>query len=179
MRLLLHVCCGPCSTQVIEELKKTHDLTLYFYDPNIQPREEYERRLEAAMKVAEVKGIPLIIGSYDEPEWREAVKGLEDEPENGKRCHVCYEFRLMEAARMCRELHCDAFTTTLTISPYKDAAVINRIGEKAAQAFGVGFLASNFKKKDGFLKSTKMSAELGIYRQHYCGCQSSIASPKE
>ena len=176
-KILLHVCCAPCSTQSIEELKKDYDVTLFFYNPNIHPKEEYEKRLNEAKKISKILGLPLIEGEYDKDAWLEAVKGFENEPENGKRCAICYEFRLKKSSEKAKDF--DFFTTTLTISPHKNSEVINEIGSKINHKF----LKKNFKKKDGFRKSIELSKKHNLYRQDYCGCiyslKSSIASPKE
>ena len=178
-KILLHVCCAPCSTQSIEELKKDYDVTLFFYNPNIHPKKEYEKRLNEAKKISKILDLPLIEGGYDKEAWLEAVKGFENEPETGKRCNICYEFRLNKSAQESKNEKFDFFTTTLTISPHKNSEVINEIGSKINHKF----LKKNFKKKDGFRKSIELSKKHNLYRQNYCGCiyslRSSIASPKE
>lgn len=161
--LLLHVCCGPCASYVIEFLKKKYDITLYFFNPNIEPKEEYLKRLDSAEKLADKFNLLLIEGNYNNDEWREFVKGFEKEPEGGKRCGLCFEFRLKRTAELADELGFDFFTTTLTISPYKDAKVINKIGKKYDK-----FLEFNFS--EGYKKSISLSKECGLYRQNYCGC---------
>lgn len=173
-RLLLHTCCGPCSTHCIEELKVDHDVTLLFYNPNIHPMGEYLRRREAAEKVASSIDIPIIEIPYTPEAWVEHTKGFEEEPEGGRRCGLCFSQRMEATAIHAKENGFDCFTTTMTISPHKDAKLINEIGEKVAEKHGVRWLHSDFKKNDGFRKSTEMSKELGIYRQHYCGCFYSV-----
>lgn len=168
MKLLLHVCCGPCSTHVINVLKQEYDVTLYFYNPNIHPKAEYEKRLDEAKKVADTMDLPLIEGPYDPEVWFDKIKGLEHEPENGKRCPVCFDLRLKKTAEYADEHGFDLFTTTLTVSPYKDAEKVNESGLKFE--IKAKFLGSNFKKKDGYRKSIQLSNEMGLYRQHYCGC---------
>lgn len=170
-KLLLHVCCGPCSTHVIDELKD-NEMTLFFYNPNIYPRDEYLRRLEAASKVADKKNIHFIDGDYDQETWDDYVKGYEKEPEGGKRCELCFEYRLRKTAEYARKNGFDTFATTLTISPHKDAKKIHAIGKAQEKEHGVSFLESDFKK--GFKESVEMSKELGLYRQNYCGCRFSM-----
>lgn len=182
-RLLLHTCCAPCSTHCVAELVGKYDVVMYFYNPNVHPYGEYVKRLENAQKVGAEMGVDVEEGEYDADGWLEQISGFEEEPEGGKRCLICFSMRLQETARHAKEKGFDCFTTTLTISPHKDSAVVNRIGEDLAQRFGVEWVHSDFKKKDGFRKSTEMSKEMGLYRQRYCGCfysvKSSIASPKE
>jgi hypothetical protein len=177
-KLLLHVCCGPCSTEVIGRLAKDHGLVLYFFNPNIFPKEEHDRRLDEAEKYARDHGIPFIPAPYDHEGWLAAVKGLEAEPEGGKRCAACFALRLSAAARKARDEGAELFTTTLTISPHKDARVVNAAGEAAARAQGLHFLAADFKKMDGFLRSCRLAREAGMYRQDYCGCEFSVRARK-
>ena len=173
-RLLLHVCCGPCSTEVIERLAPQNELVLFFFNPNIFPGEEYERRQAEAERYARARDIPFILGEWYHGRWLEAVEGLEDEPEGGRRCAACFAFRLEESAREARMRGAEAFTTTLTISPHKRAADVNRAGEQAGKREGVDFLSEDFKKRDGFLKSCRAAREAGMYRQDYCGCEFSM-----
>jgi predicted adenine nucleotide alpha hydrolase (AANH) superfamily ATPase len=179
-RLLLHVCCGPCSTHVINELKGEFKLTLLFYNPNVYPEAEYLRRLEAAKQVAKDVGVMLVEGNYDSIGWENYVAGHENEQEGGKRCELCYEFRLRKTAEMAKGF--EMFATTLTVSPHKNASKINEVGRRIENELGVKFLLADFKKRDGFLKSVELSKKCGIYRQNYCGCRfsfkRSIASPK-
>lgn len=180
-KLLLHVCCGPCATHTIETLRKEFDVTCFFYNPCIEPFSEYERRLDAFKRVCEKLNVKYFVGDYDNAAYREFVKGLESEPENGKRCLKCYEFRLVKAAEYSASNGFDIFTTTLTISPHKNSKVIFEIAHNVKR--DVDFLERDFKKLDGFKHSVDMSKELGIYRQNYCGCEfslnNSIPSPKE
>jgi len=182
-RLLLHTCCAPCSTHCVKELMDSYDVVMLFYNPNIHPGGEYYQRYQEAQKVSKALGVPLVEGEYAPEEWLEMVKGLEHEPEGGKRCSVCFGLRLAESARYAKANGFDAFTTTMTISPHKDSDVINDIGESLAAKHGIEWVHSDFKKKDGFRKSVDMSREMKLYRQDYCGCfysvRSSIASPKE
>jgi len=169
-RLLLHICCGPCATVVIERLREDYEVTGYFYNPNIHPEEEYRHRLEAAREAAGRLGVPLIEEMYEPKEFYEAVRGLEQEPENGARCPVCYRLRLGRTAEAARERGFEVIASTLTVGPTKKAAVIDPIGAEAAEKAGVRFLPGDWKKKDGFKRSCEMSRAFGLYRQHYCGC---------
>jgi len=169
-KLLLHVCCAPCSTHVINVLKQNYDLTLFFYNPNVEPLNEYSLRLEAAEKFAEEIDIPMIVGDYDAIEWNNAIKGHENDEEGGERCSICFRFRLEKTAQTAKEKGFDLFTTTLTVSPYKNAPVINQIGKELSEKYNIEFLESDFKKEDGYAHSIKLSKEHGLYRQDYCGC---------
>ena len=173
-RILLHICCGPCATAVVERLRDEYEITGFFFNPNIHPEEEYVRRLEAAREVAMRLGIDLIEGECDPSTFREAVRGLEHEPENGARCSVCYRLRLRETARVAEEQGFGMIASTLTTGPMKKAAVIDPIGKEEAEHAGIIFLGGDWKKKNGFGRSCELSKEYGIYRQHYCGCAFSI-----
>lgn len=168
--LLLHSCCGPCSTSVIDRLKEYFDLTVYYYNPNIFPKEEYFRREEEQRLYLESLGIKYIQGNYDNDRYEALIKGLELEPEGGSRCSVCFKLRLDRTARMAAEMKIEYFTTTLTVSTHKNSNIINEIGLKVAEENKVKYLVSDFKKNDGYRKSIMMSQELGMYRQDYCGC---------
>lgn len=173
-KLLLHSCCAPCSSYVLEYLSQYFDLTVFYYNPNISPREEYEKRAaELERLVAEMPlGHPVRVvrGRYEPERYYETVKGLEDVPEGGERCERCFSLRLGEAAKTARDLGIPLFTTTLTISPLKNADLLNQIGEEAAEKYGVTFLPSDFKKKNGYLRSIELSREYHLYRQNFCGC---------
>ena len=170
-RLLLHSCCGPCSSYVLEYLTRYFEVCLSYYNPNIQPRTEYELRLENQLKVLErIPGVTLAPCGYDGGAYDEAVRGLENEPEGGARCTECFALRLDFAAREAKRLGCDYFATTLTVSPHKDAQRINAIGEALAGKYGVKWLPADFKKRDGYKRSIELSREFGLYRQNYCGC---------
>ena len=170
-RLLLHSCCGPCSSYVLEYLTRYFGVFLSYYNPNIQPRAEYDLRLENQLKVLErIPGVTLVPCGYDGGAYDEAVRGLEDEPEGGARCTECFKLRLDFAAREAKRLGCDYFATTLTVSPHKDAQRINAIGEALAGKYGVKWLPGDFKKRDGYKRSIELSREFGLYRQDYCGC---------
>lgn len=170
-RLLLHICCAPDATVGFERLTSDFDTVGFFYNPNIHPRVEYDKRLDALKTVSEVAGFPFIEGHYDTSNWYERIEGLEEEPEKGLRCEVCIRMRLRATARMAKERGFDFFAAVLTVSPHKDAAMINRLGEQAADEFGVEYLPTDFKKKDGFKRSVELSKKYGLYRQNYCGCE--------
>ncbi len=168
--MLLHVCCAPCSTAVIERLKDRFDITGYFYDPNIHPEKEYHRRLDEAKIFYREIGITLIEAPYDLERWFSLTDGMKDEPEGGKRCEICYDIRLNKAAGFARENNFDIFATVLSISPHKKAEKINNIGRSIAEKYGIKFYEADFKKKDGFKRSLELSKEYNLYRQNYCGC---------
>lgn len=170
MKLLLHVCCAPCSTHAIEKLQEQYDLTLFFYNPNVEPINEYEKRLQETERFAEALGLPLIVGDYDNIDWHSAVQGLEQEKEGGERCSVCFRFRLRKTAQLAKEKGFDIFTTTLTVSPYKNAEMISKIGKEISQALEIEFLESDFKKDNGYIHSVELSKQYNLYRQTYCGC---------
>lgn len=176
--LLLQCCCAPCSSYVLEALKEHFNLKLYFYNPNIYPREEYEKRLSQMPKLIFntdcPNGVEIIDAQYNQQDFLDAVKGLENEPEGGARCEKCFELRLGEAAKKAAEINADYFCTTLTVSPHKNSPLLNKIGLEAEKKYGVRFLCSDFKKKEGYKRSTILSQEYGLYRQNYCGCQFSM-----
>lgn len=172
--LLLHSCCGPCSSYVLEYLAPFFKITVFYDNPNIQPRAEYDHRLaEQRRVIAHIDaphGIDLIEGDYDPRRYAEAVRGLTHLPEGSERCFACYRFRMEAAAALAKELGCDYFTTTLSISPMKNAEKLNEIGLRLAEELGVSYLCSDFKKRNGYKRSTELSREYGMYRQDYCGC---------
>lgn len=172
--LLLHACCAPCSSYCLEYLSQYFSITVLFYNPNISPETEYNKRVDEIRRLIDelpVKNkVSLIEGRYLPTEFYNSVKGLEDEPEGGKRCHVCYELRLREAAITAKELGFDYFTTTLSISPLKDAEKLNEIGKRLSDEYGVAYLYSDFKKKNGYKRSIELSREYKLYRQNFCGC---------
>ena len=176
-RLLLHICCAPDATVGFERLGEGADVEGYFYNPNIAPAEEYERRRQALDRLAEATGLRYVEGPVDRAPWKEAVSGLEDEPEKGRRCEACIRLRLMETARRAKDGGFDAFAAVLTVSPRKDASMINRLGEEAGRAHGVRYVPTDLKKKDGFLRSLELCRKYGIYRQNYCGCEYSYRKP--
>ena len=172
-RLLLHACCGPCSSAVLEQLCQYFEITVLYYNPNTWPAEEYYRRGEELKKfvaAAHPLGVTVVEDHYDPQEFYTAVQGLENEPERGERCTVCYRMRLERAAQYARAHGFNWFTTTLSISPVKDPVRLNTIGCELAQQYGLNYLQSEFRKKDGYKRSLALSAEYGLYRQDYCGC---------
>ncbi len=179
-RLLLHSCCAPCSSYVLEYLSQYFEITVLYYNPNISPAEEYETRVAEQARLIEelpVKHpVSFLADGYHPEEFYSAVKGLEDCPEGGERCTACFELRLREAAKTAKTGGFDYFTTTLSISPLKDAERLNSIGGLLAEEYGVAYLYSDFKKKNGYRRSTELSAQYGLYRQDYCGC---VFSKKE
>lgn len=173
-RLLLHSCCAPCSSYVLEYLSNYFEITVFYYNPNIYPKEEYLKRVEEQKQfISAIKTkheVKFIEGKYDSDRFYEMAKGLESEKEGGARCFKCYELRLREAVIMASEGNYDYFTTTLSISPYKNAKKLNEIGEKLSKEYGVNYLFSDFKKKNGYKRSIELSTEYNLYRQDYCGC---------
>lgn len=172
--LLLHSCCAPCSSYVLEYLSRYFTIVVFYYNPNIYPSEEYYRRVEEQKRL--ISRMPLenpvsfVEGPYDTERFYALAKGLEEEPEGGERCFRCYRLRLEQAAFAACSNGFDYFTTTLTISPHKNAQKLNQIGEELAQKYGVRHLPSDFKKKEGYKRSIELSAEYDLYRQDYCGC---------
>lgn len=185
-RLFLHSCCAPCSSYCLEYLRQYFSITVFYYNPNLSVPEEYRHRLAEQERLIGVlngqgEGKPISIqeGNYDPDVFFTAVKGLEDCPEGGERCAVCYELRLREAARLAKEGGFDFFTTTLSISPLKDAQKLNEIGGRLAEEYGVPYLYSDFKKKGGYQRSLELSCRYGLYRQNYCGCVFSLRDRQE
>ncbi|MCD8390264.1 MAG: epoxyqueuosine reductase QueH [Firmicutes bacterium] len=172
--LLLHACCAPCSSYVLEYLSEYFNITLFFYNPNISPEAEFDKRAgELGRLVSELprkNDISVVVGSYDSGRFFEMSKGLEDMPEGGERCFRCYRLRLAETAAYAKEGGFDYFTTTLSISPHKNAQKLNEIGKELSAECGVSYLYSDFKKRGGYKRSCELSAEYGLYRQNYCGC---------
>ena len=180
--LLLHSCCAPCSSAVLEKLQEIFEITVFFYNPNISEDAEYKKRVEEQKRlIAAFNGknpnypIQIIEGNYDPQEFYNIAKGLENCPEGGERCFQCYALRLEETARTAKEGGYDYFTTTLTISPLKNAGKLNEIGEEMGQKYQTAFLPSDFKKKEGYKRSIELSKEYDLYRQDYCGCAFSKA----
>lgn len=173
-KLLIHSCCAPCSSYVLEYLSEYFSITDLFYNPNIDKKAEYEKRLQELerliSKMPFKNPVTLMPGRYETIEFYDAVKGFEKEPERGKRCEICFRLRLTEAAKAARETGADYFTTTLSISPLKDAELLNTIGEELAAEYGVKYLPSDFKKRNGYKRSIELSKEYDLYRQDYCGC---------
>ena len=172
--LLLHACCAPCSSYVLEYLSSYFKITIFFYNPNISPEAEYVKRVEELHRlVSELPAaypIKIIDGIYEPGIFLEMARGLETVPEGGERCFACYRLRLEETARIAREQEFDYFTTTLSISPLKNAEKLNNIGEELAGIYHVDYLHSDFKKKNGYKRSIELSDQYGLYRQDYCGC---------
>lgn len=174
--LLLHSCCAPCSSYVLFYLSEYFKITVFYYNSNIRPIEEYKRRLEEQkllikkMNLELRNTVELIEGIYDDNNFYEYYKNFEREPERGKRCLICYYQRLLKTAQLAFKNNYDYFTTTLTVSPHKDSILINQIGSELEQKYKIKYLYSDFKKRDGYKKSIKLSQEYNLYRQDYCGC---------
>ncbi len=181
-RLLLHSCCAPCSSYVLEYLSNYFEITVLYYNPNIYPEMEYTKRIWEQQKLIDdlpVKyPISFIAGPYDKELFYEMAKGLEDVKEGGARCFQCYELRLRETAKIAKEAEFDYFTTTLSISPLKNAQKLNEIGMRLGEEYGVPYLVSDFKKKNGYKRSAELSKTYGLYRQDYCGCEYSMRERK-
>jgi predicted adenine nucleotide alpha hydrolase (AANH) superfamily ATPase len=169
-RLLVHICCAPDAAYVIGLLRPDYDVTGFFYNPNIHPSAEYELRLSEARKVVGRLEVGLIEGDYDDSRWLELTKKFKDEPEKGRRCDICYAMRLERTAAAAARLGFEYFTTVMSLSPWKKAPALNRIGRLLGRRHRVCFLEADFKKKDGFRKSIELSKALHLYRQDYCGC---------
>jgi hypothetical protein len=171
-KFLLHACCGICSAYPISLLQDMgYDVIVYFYNPNIFPEDEYLKRLEAEKKLCEHFNCELIIGKYEPDIYYNFVKGLEHEPEKGKRCDKCFELRLEKTAQLAKELNIKNFTTSIVISPHKNFDKLTEIGNAIGLKYDLNYLAKNFKKQDGFLKTNQISKSLNLYRQNYCGCK--------
>ena len=177
-KILIHICCAPCSAGVMPELKDEYNITGFFYNPNIDNVEEYQLRKQEMERFSQILNVPVIFGRYDPDRWHKAVKGFEKEPERGKRCEICFKLRLEETARIAEEQGFPLFCTTLTLSPLKNAKMINLIGNEVGQKSKSQYLESDFKKKDGFKKSIERSREYNLYRQNYCGCSFSKRKSK-
>lgn len=173
-KLLLHICCAPDSTAVFDRLKNDYDVYGFFYNPNIYPESEYDLRLNEAEKVSKLMGFPMFLSDYNPDAWNQAITGYESEPEGGKRCNICFEYRLNKTAKTAKENNFDFFSSTLTISPHKNSKFLIDLGKTFSKQYEINFLDDDFKKKDGFLKSLKLSKEYNLYRQNYCGCRYSI-----
>ncbi len=177
-KILLHSCCAPCSTAVIERLKADYDITIFYYNPNIYPEEEYLKRKNEEIKYIKHLNetdkdlfIDMLDCDYESEKFYDAVKGLENEREGGARCAVCFKLRLEETAKKAKEKGYDLFGTTLTVSPHKNSEIINKIGLSLSEKHKIEYLESNFKKQNGYKRSVELSKENGIYRQNYCGCE--------
>ena len=174
-KVLLHSCCAPCSTACLERLKGRADVAVYYFNPNLDSQKEFDIRASEQKRLCESLGVDCIIEEFNKSEFLTAVKGLENEMEGGKRCTVCFYLRLKRTAEKAKELGYDYFTTTLTVSPLKNAEKLNSIGKKVEEQTGVKYLPTDFKKKNGYLRSVELSKEYGLYRQNYCGCEFSKA----
>lgn len=178
--LLLHCCCAPCSSYVLEYLSEYFKITVFFYNPNIDPESEYTKRILELQRLIDSMNlkhpVSFIAGQYDSERFYEMAKGLETVKEGGERCFKCYELRLREAAEIAKEGEFEYFTTTLSISPHKNAQKLNEIGQRLGEEYGVEYLLSDFKKKNGYKRSIELSEEYGLYRQNYCGCVFSKAN---
>ena len=179
-RLLLHSCCAPCSSYTLEYLSQYFDITVYYFNPNISPEEEFEKRFAEQKRLIEAlpakHPVKLVKGDYDYAVFTEMAKGLEDVPEGGERCFKCYRLRLEAAAALAKAEGFDYFCTTLSISPLKNSQKINEIGYETAEKYGVKWLPSDFKKREGYKRSIELSREYGLYRQNFCGCAFSRAA---
>lgn len=182
-RLLLHACCAPCSSYVLEYLSTYFLITVFYYNPNIYPDEEYNKRV--AEQKAFIERFPakhpisFVEGDFDKERFYGVTKGLEKEPEGGKRCQQCFRLRLEETAKLAKAMQMDYFTTTLSISPMKNAQMLNEIGGALAKDYGISYLYSDFKKREGYKRSVELSKEYGMYRQDYCGCVFSYRSRQQ
>ena len=173
-RLLLHACCAPCSSTVLERLADFFEITIYYYNPNISDKKEYRKRVNELRRfISEFNTkyeVKLLEGKYEPEKYNEVIKGMEDLPEKSKRCYYCYEMRIKDTARVAEKLDYPYFTTTLSLSPHKNANWINEIGKNQEKDFKTTFLYSDFKKEEGYKRSIELSHEYNLYRQDYCGC---------
>ena len=170
-KLLLHSCCAPCSSSCIERLKDNFELIIYYYNPNMDSEEEFNLRAKEQERLAKEFNLECIVEKYDSEEFYSSVSGLEQEKEGSARCEKCFYLRLKKTVRKAKELDCEFFSTTLTVSPLKSADKINKIGMEIEKEEGVLFLPSDFKKKGGYLRSIELSKQYNLYRQNYCGCK--------
>ncbi len=177
-RLLLHSCCGPCSSYVLEYLSAFFEITVLFFNPNIYPQSEYEKRLSEQKKLIELMSfenpVSLLTVPYDYSEFLAFTHGFENEREGGARCTECFRLRLGRCAEIAKEQNFDVFATTLSVSPHKNAALLNSIGKELSEKYGVTYLPSDFKKREGYKRSIELSKKYDIYRQEYCGCEFSF-----
>ncbi len=170
-KMLLHSCCAPCSTAVIDVLKDDYQLTIFYYNPNIDTDEEYRHRLEEQKRYCHMLGIEVIEEGHNSEDFLSKVVGLEDQPEGGARCPVCFKLRLARTAQRAKKDGFDCFGTTLSVSPHKNADELNAVGKAVEKEEEIEFIEGNYKKKDGYKKSIILSKEFGLYRQNYCGCK--------
>ncbi len=172
--ILLHACCAVCMAYPIELLKENYNPVVFFCNPNIYPEAEYIRRRDELIKYCEQQGYKYFIDDYEPEKWYAYIKGLEKEPEKGKRCNKCFEYRLLKSAQKAKDLGIKTFTTTLSVSPHKVSKNVFEAGQNAAQQYGLTFLEQDFKKQNGFLKTMEIAKKNDFYRQQYCGCEFSI-----
>ena len=181
-KLLLHSCCAPCSSHVISFLTKYFDITILYYNPNISPKSEYDKRKEEQIRlikeIDKVNKVDIIDCDYDNDKYEELIKGYEDCPERGDRCTICFNLRLSKTAHMASLLNYDYFCSTLSVSPYKNSKLINEIGKQMEEKYNIKWLYSDFKKEDGYKHSIELSHKYNLYRQNYCGCKYSIRNNK-
>ncbi len=177
-RLLLHSCCAPCSSHVISYLTNFFDITIFYYNPNISPKSEYDKRKEEQIRlikeIDKTNKIDIIDCDYDNDIYESRIKGYEDCPERGSRCTICFDLRLSKTAQMAKELNYDYFCSTLTVSPYKNSKLLNEIGKQMEEKYGITWLYSDFKKENGYKHSIELSKKYNLYRQDYCGCKYSV-----
>ena len=182
-KILLHSCCAPCSSHVITFLTKYFDITILYYNPNISPKSEYDKRKEEQIRlineIDKINSIDIIDCDYDNDKYESLIKGYEDCPERGDRCTICFNLRLEKTAKMAHELNYDYYCSTLSVSPYKNSKLINEIGEKFGEKYNIKWLYSDFKKEDGYKKSIELSHKYNLNRQNYCGCKYSIRVNQE
>jgi len=169
-KLLLHSCCAPCSSSVIEQLNNDYDIKVIFYNPNIEPEEEYLKRKEEQLRLLEILKISYIDIEYSNEDFRNIINGYEKEKENGYRCTLCYKLRLEKVVEIALKDRFDYFGTTLSVSPHKNSEIINEIGMQLEKTYNVKYLQSDFKKNDGYKRSVELAKEYDLYRQNYCGC---------
>ena len=169
-KLLLHVCCANCLGYPFSILKEKFNITLFYFNPNIHPKEEYLKRLDEVKKISSFFNTTLIIGRYEVKNWFNKTEKFKDEPEGRNRCTLCFQIRLEKTAQMAKKKGFDSFNTTLSVSPHKNSKIINEIGQSLANKYNIGYFYSDFKKYDGFKKTLEISKKLNIYRQNYCGC---------
>jgi len=173
-KLLLHACCATCVGYPYDFLSNDFNVTIFYYNPNIYPKDEYLKRLENVKKFCEIKKINLIIGEYNNKDWENFISGFESEPEGGKRCERCFMFRLRKTAKIAKINNFDYFTSTMSVSPHKNFLTLNKIGKELENEIQISYLESNFKKQDGYKKTIEISKKFNFYRQNYCGCKYSI-----
>lgn len=173
-KLLLHSCCAPCSSSVLERVCQNFDVTIFYYNPNIYPKEEYFKRKNEQIKLCNALNIKILDCDYNEQEFLDNIKGLECEKEGGARCNKCFLLRLTKTAQVAEENHYDYFGTTLTVSPHKNEQIINQIGKYLQEKYDILYLFADFKKQNGYLKSINLSKKYNLYRQNYCGCRFSL-----